>query len=269
MLLILDVLWAAPQVLSVVVLFLVFRRKLEKQAPFFVSYLVFHFIEFVTFFTMAQISVRFSTYQLAESIDLCISTPLTVGVIYELGKALLVSRRSLAPILRRALRWTLAVLLLVAAAGSALLHEIEMPHWRLMEPLDFSSALIRTGMVFALFAFASALRISWQRWTAGIGLGLGITACVDLATIPLRAAFGSAAFHAVDIVEVVGYNMTVLMWLIYLLLPDRKLRLPVNVVQRVDMEAWNEQLEKMALRWRTVQRWINCHLNIPGRFRTR
>ena len=266
--LILDVLWAAPQALSIVVLFLVFRRKLEKQAPVFVSYLVFHLIEFVTFFTMSQLPVRFSTYQLAESVDLCISTPLTVGVIYELAKALLISRQSLAPILRRALRWTLALLLLAAAVGSAFLHEIEMPHWKLMEPLDFSSAVIRTGMVFALFAFASALRISWQRWTAGIGLGLGITACVDVVTAPLRAAFGSATFHAVDLIELIGYNMTVLMWLIYLLLPDRKLRLPVNVVRRVDIEDWNEELEKMAQRWRTVQRWINCHVNIPGRFRT-
>jgi hypothetical protein len=267
--LILDVLWAAPQALSIVVLFLVFRRKLGKQVPFFVSYLVFHFIEFVTFFTMAQIHVRFSTYQWAESVDLCISTPVTVGVIYELGKAMLVSRPSLAPLLRGALRWTLALLLLVATVSSAFLHEIERPNWKLMEPLDVSSALIRTGMVFALFVFVSALRIPWRRWTAGIGLGLGITAGVDLVTAPLRAVFGSAAFNAVDIIELIGYNMTVLTWLICLLLPDRKLRLPVNVVRRIDMEAWNEELEKMVQRWRTVQRWINCHVNIPGRFRTR
>jgi hypothetical protein len=83
----------------------------------------------------------------------------------------------------------------------------------------------------------------------------------------LRAAFGSAAFHAVDIIQFIAYNVTVLVWLIYLFLPDRKLRFAVNVVQLADMEAWNEELENMVERWRMVQRWINSHVNIPGRFR--
>jgi hypothetical protein len=266
---VLDVLWAAPQALSVVVVFLVLHRKLEKHAPFFVSYLVFHLIEFLTFFTMAQIPVETSTYQLGESLDLCIGTALTIGVIYELGNALLAPRRSLAPLLHRALRWTLAILLLAAAIGSASLHEIETPHWKLMEPLDFSSALIRAGMLFALFAFASALRISWRSWTAGIALGLGFTACVDLATAPLRAAFGSSVFHAVDIIQLIGYNVTVLIWLLCFLLPDRKFRFPLNVLQHADMETWNGELEKMVTRWRIVQQWIGSHVHIPRRSRLR
>lgn len=267
--LILGLLWAVPQALSIVILFLVFRRKLENQAPFFVSYLVFHLVEFLTFFTMAQIPVRESTYQLGESVDLCLSTAVTVAVIYELGNALLAPGRSLALLLRRVLRWTLVCLLLAAAIGSASLHEIETPHWKFMEPLDFSSGLIRAGMLFALFAFASALEISWRRWTAAIGLGLGVTACVDLATAPLRAAFGSAAFHVVDVIQLIGYNVTVLVWLLCLLLPDRKLRLPVNEVQRIDVDAWNRELEKAVDRWRMVQRWVDSHVHVPGRSRLR
>jgi hypothetical protein len=83
----------------------------------------------------------------------------------------------------------------------------------------------------------------------------------------LRAAFGSTAIHAVDIIQLSGYNVAVLLWLICLLLPDRKLRLAVNILPRSDMEAWSGELEKMVQRWRSVQRWINSHLNIAERFR--
>jgi len=267
MLLILDILSAAPHALSIIVLFLIFRRKLEKQSPFFVSYLIFNVIAFLTFFTMAQILVRASTYQSALFVYICIYTALTLGVIYQLGNALLISRSSLIPLLHSVLRWSLAALVLAAAIGSAFLHEIDIPHWKLVEPLDVSSALIRAGMLFTLFAFAWTLRISWQKWTAGIALGFGITACVDLASAPLRAAFGSAAIHAVDIIQLSGYNVAVLVWLIYLLLPDRKLRFAVNILPRSDMEAWSGELQNMVQRWSSFQRWIHSHLNIAERFR--
>jgi hypothetical protein len=267
MLLILDVLSAAPHALSIVVLFLVYRRKLEKQNAFFVGYLIFNLIAFLTFFTMAQILVPARTYQSALFVYICIYTALTLGVIYELGDALLMSRPSLAALLRSVLRWTLAALVLAAAIGSAFLHEIDIPHWKFVEPLDLSSALIRAGMLLTLFAFAWTLRISWRSRTAGIALGFGITACVDLASAPLRAAFGSAAIHAVDIIQLSGYNVAVLVWLIYLLLPDRKLRFAVNILPRSEMEAWSGELQKMVQRWRSVQRWINSHLNIVERFR--
>src|SRR3954464_9790357 len=204
MLLILDVLSAAPPAISIVVLFLVYRRKLEKQNAFFVGYLIFNLIAFLTFFTMAQILVPARTYQSALFVYICICTALTLGVIYELGDALLMSCPSLAALLRSVLRWTLAALVLAAAIGSAFLHEIDIPHWKFVEPLDLSSALIRAGMLLTLFAFAWTLRISWRRWTAGIALGFGITASLYLASAPLRAAFGSAAIHAVDIIQLSG-----------------------------------------------------------------
>jgi hypothetical protein len=267
MLLILDVLSAAPHALSIIVLLLVFRRKLEKQSPFFVSYLIFNVIAFVTFFTMAQILVRASTYQSALFVYICIYTALTLGVIYELGNALLMSGSSLSALLRRVLRWSLAALVLAAAIGSAFLHEIEIPHWKFVEPLDVSSAFIRAGMLFTLFAFAWTLRIPWQKWTAGIALGFGITACVDLASAPLRAAFGSTAIRPVDIIQLSGYNVAVLLWLICLLLPDRKLRLAVNILPRSDMEVWSGELQSMVQRWRSFQRLINSHRKIAERFR--
>jgi hypothetical protein len=121
-------------------------------------------------------------------------------------------------------------------------------------------------MLFTLFAFAWALRIPWRSRTAGIALGFGITACVDLASAPLRAALGSAAIHAVDIIQLSGYNVAVLVWLIYLLLPNRKLRFAVNILPRSEMEAWSGELQKMVQRWRSVQQWINNHLNIADRF---
>jgi hypothetical protein len=50
-------------------------------------------------------------------------------------------------------------------------------------------------------------------------------------------------------------------------LPDRKLRFAVNILPRSDMEAWSGELQEMVQQWRSVQRWINSHLNIAERFR--
>ena len=94
----------------------------------------------------------------------------------------------MAPILRRTFRATLAVLVLGAAIGAGAFSDISFGRvTNLFQAVDFSSNLIEAGMVLALFVFAPCSKISWRNWIAGIALGLGVSACINLVSAALRA----------------------------------------------------------------------------------
>jgi hypothetical protein len=114
--------------------------------------------------------------------------------------------------------------------------------------LDFSSSLILGGMVLALFVFARALRVSWRSWVAGVALGFGISASIDLASAAFRAGLGRSAFIAVDITQMAAFHVCVVVWLISLFLSGRTPSFGDAKLKPSDLELWNQELERMVQR---------------------
>lgn len=241
-------LWIMPHVLQVFILFFFVKRKLHKQLPLFCVFTVFEILRCVLLFTVSRLVTDSSVYvyvwvlTCTEPID----AALQLAVVYELTENLIFSRTSLGGMLRRVFMWTVAGLVLIAAATSGSLHNISREKIaNIFETLDFSFGLIQVGILVALFLFSRALRISWRSCITGVALGFGVSACIELATAALRAALGRSAFIAIDITQMSAFHVSVVIWLIYLLLPDRTPAFSGDGFEKSDIQLWDQELQRM------------------------
>lgn len=243
-------LWIAPHLLLAVVFVISLRRGVHRQLPIFYSYAAFELAQFLTLFTISRVSpFPNTTYRWALVLGMTISAFLILAVIFELANDLLASRSSLAGVLRPLLRWGTAALLLCAAIACAILPALGVQYLlNMFQVLDFTSSLLQTGLLLSLFLFSRALHIAWRSWTVGIAVGFGISASINLATAALRAEFGRTGLIAVDITQMAAFHACVVIWLVYLFLPERAPRFAGGGLEKSQMEFWDQELERMVRR---------------------
>jgi hypothetical protein len=242
-------LWIAPHVLLGLFVAGFLRRGLQKQLPIFFSYLVFDLLQFLVLFGVGFIPSQATSYRWLLVCGTGIISFFQIAVIYELANELLLSRSSLAGTLRALLRWVAAVLFLIVAIVSGMFQKISVQHvMNVLQVADFSSSVIRCGLLIVLFLFTRALQISWRSRSAGIALGFGILASVELIGAGLRGGFGRSAYIAVDLLQMAGFHVCVLIWLVYLFLPERTAAATGRGLSQTDLELWDQQLQRLVQR---------------------
>jgi hypothetical protein len=248
MLLLRYYLWIAPHILLGLVLISSVRKRLYKQLPFFFIYVAFELIDFLVLFTVARLVTpsSISVYVWFLTSGVVISDLVQLAMLYELAQPLIFSRTPLKAILGPMSRWTLAGLLLIAVMASGSLHAVSRQSiTNVFQILDFSSNLIRAGMLTVLLLFSRALHISWRNRATGIALGLGISACINLSTAALRSGLGESVFTAVDITQMAAFHVTVVIWLVYLYLPIRVPEYAGRGLGESDIQFWDQELQRM------------------------
>lgn len=239
-------LWIAPHILLIPVVIQMLRLKLSRQFPLFLSYVVFEIAQFAVLLTLhlSQASATRS-YQWVFVFGLGIGSVLKFGVVYELAGQLLSRNSSLNSTFRIWLRGFAAVAILIAAGVSAALPTAGLEHVRrVFQAIDFSSNVIFVLLLIALVIFARALNLSWRSRSFGIVLGFGLFAAVSLTGAALRPQFGKPGSILIDDVEMGFYHICVLVWLLYLSLPESRTR-PSEGLKAGDLEEWNKQLGGM------------------------
>jgi hypothetical protein len=243
-------LWIAPHILLAIFLIWLLRRGWQRQLPIFISYVVFELVQFIVLFAIFLHSpFPAALYKWTLVIGTGTVSILELGVIYELANELLLSRSSLASILRPVLQVILASLVLLAAIGSGAFSEISVQRViNVFEMIDFSSNLVEAGMVLALLIFARALRVSWHSWVAGVAVGFGISASIDLISAALRAEWGKRGLIAADLTQMAGFHVCVVIWLLSLFLADRTAPFPDGKLKISDLELWDQELQGIVQR---------------------
>src|SRR5438128_6051253 len=243
-------LWIVPHLLIAAVLVGLFRRGLQRQLPYFFSYLLCESVQFLTLFTMNWLpGISAYQYRWVLVLTQAIIVLLKFGIIYELTWELLLSHPPLPGILKPLLRWIGAALLLIAAAVSATfaangMQRVETFH----HSLDFSSAVVQCGLLLSLFLFTRALHISWRSSTTGVALGFGMFAAIGLTTSAFHPAPGTLKSIAVDLIQMSAYLLCVTLWTTYLFLPERIAVTKSVPMQESDLELWDQELRKMVER---------------------
>lgn len=244
-------LWIAPHALLVVCLAVFLRRGLAKQFPFFLAYGLFESAHFAAMIAAYVSALRNPVhpqglFRWVAVWGLGIISLLSFGVIYELVNQLILSRSTLARTLRPVMRWSAALLLLLTAITSGRLAVTGVERvMNVFQVLDFSSSVLQVGLLAVLFLFSRVLRISWQSLPVGIALGLGILGCAELAAAPLLAAFGAHRYAVIDVLRMAGFHVCVLIWLGYLVFPERVPNFVGDPLPAEELESWNQELQRM------------------------
>ena len=246
-------LWIAPNVLFIACVTCLVRRRLQRQYPIFLSYLVLQLLYFLTaiaadFLVSRSLASR-ETYLTVAVIGLGVSTALELGVMYELSSKILLSSPKLANISRPLLRWAAAALLLIAAALAALITRPASERWiETFQSLDFSANFIKIGLLIAALLLTRALAITWRSLPAGIALGFAISASAEVGASALISELGRRGYVTLDLVRMIGLNACVLVWLIYILLPQKTAASSQSASQISDLELQLRELQRMVRR---------------------
>ena len=239
-------LWIAPHALQIVIAIIMIRRKLYRDFPIFLAYTIFQVVLEGTLFVLDHSpAVSGPLYWAVYWPGSVVSIVLRFGVISEIFGQVFSNYPGLKELSRVLFRWASAVLLLVAVAVA-----VHTPNdnsfffLSAIHVLDRAVGLMQSGLLLLLVGFSSYFGLSWRSFTYGIAIGLAILSSVDLATEAIRT--GSVAGYIFDLVTMATYHCCVMIWLVYLLVPETARR-TVKEPPENNLEQWNAELQRLLM----------------------
>jgi hypothetical protein len=234
------VLWMAAPFLQLLILGFMVRRKIRTEFPFFFTYTVFQVLSFAVLFAIFHFSP--SNYFYAYWTSSALGVMLAFAVIHEVFCYAIrpyVGLRDLGNLL---FRW--ATFLLVLIGGMLAISAAGMTSKQLYSAIidaERAVRLMQCGLLLFIFVCSSYLGLTWRNFASGIALGYGIFAATDLVMFSLRAQLGPAWNSKLSVITTAAYNLSVLTWFAYTLMPERALkRVHSHVVYRPLFDRWNQ-----------------------------
>jgi hypothetical protein len=114
--------------------------------------------------------------------------------------------------------------------------------------LDRTVSVLQCGLLISLFLFSRYFALSWRSQAFGIALGLGIFASVELAVSAVALHLGTFSNRTVILITMATYHCCVLIWMFYLLLPERTAYFTRRELPKQDLEVWNQELQRLLQR---------------------
>lgn len=242
-------LWVAPNVLVFILCFLIWKRGLGKQFPaFFIFAFVSAVAQLALYVADVSPSVTAENFWRVDWAGSLIEGPLKFIVIGEIFAQVFGSYPSLARLGKLLIR-RVGITLVLAAAVAAAYAPRSGVHGMVYgaDLLEQSIYLIEAGLLVFIFAFSAYFRLGLARHVFGISLGLAVSACVHLATWAIAANGVLPADRRVvlDFLNMATYNLAVLIWFFYLLVPSKVAAGPAVPLPENHLDVWNRELERL------------------------
>src|SRR5262249_18439203 len=219
-------------------------RKIWRRYPLFTGYAWFSFVVCVVlYFLQEHRRVFFYGYWIEEAI----SMGLGFAVVYEVFKSLFSAHSALLKLAGLIFRWT-ALALLVLGVVVILAQLPGATHLsKVVWVLEEATRIVEVGLLMFLFGASAAFGLHWKQAEFGIALGLGLFVAVQLATVTLRSQPGTQAWYVLNVVSILAFDMSLLVWLGYLLAPER-VTSSGELPQRAQLEQWNQAVTELISR---------------------
>lgn len=208
-------LWCAHPLLQLAVAGVMFRSKLCRKFPVFFAYVLSQVAIFSLLFPIQSKGTYYAffyTYWITAAISLAVG----FWVIYEIFLDVFQPYHTLKDLGAVLFKWAGLVMLLVAgvvAAASAVSQE--GPLVQAVLTVQRCVRVIQCGLVLFLLLFSRYLGVSWKQKSFGIALGFGMFAAVELFVGALLAS-GHVDEVAWPIVNMIAYNLSIMVWLGYM-----------------------------------------------------
>ena len=235
---VLYVLWIAPAAGLAYLSWLMVRRNLRRQYPFFFCYAIFQVADFVAQFTVYHLwpVQYYFEYWTASVISIIIS----FAVIYELFTKVFEPFDGLRDLGAILFRWAAVVLVLAAVLMAITSSGLPFANLKTAIVLAFEKSVrvMQCGIVLLMILCAPCVGLTRQHRIFGIASGFGIVAALNLISTALVGRFGVTQMsnRALTLVHMAAFLAAVAVWNHYLLRPEPA-RGPV--LQVAPSERWN------------------------------
>jgi hypothetical protein len=236
------ILWLTPTAVETVIVVAMVYRKLWRDLPIFLSYIIYEIGRTVFLFTERNNPwIYFCGYWVTEAVG-CFAA---LWVIRELFDNAFHRHLGLLNLGRVLFRWS-AVILLASAVLVAWISPGSEPT-RLMAGiyvLKRTVTVVQTGLLVFLFIFSFSFGLSWQHYAVGISSGLGVYGSVELAALAIRMRYGHPVQWLYNWMMMTINNCCVFIWAAYFLYPAAKRNAAqMDVFLAQDrLEEWNRAL---------------------------
>ena len=232
-------------------LWVMLRRNLRKQYPFFFKYL----IAYVAVCAVGIAAYLFSgdAYFYAYWILTIALMAIELCVIYEVLANTLKSYSALVDLAKILFQWAALFLFLMAlitalATTGAQTTKMEAA----MSVVDRSIRLMQCGLLLFLLVFETKLGVSWRNYGMSIAIGTGVYAAADLSITYLKVlSIGSCA--VLDTIGGLTYIAIVGFWGCVLTMREPAPKSILDTPSRLIFQRWNEALMSTPLIARKAQ----------------
>lgn len=241
------VLWLSPTVIESAIVMAMLYRKLWRDLPVFLSYLIFEIGR--TLFLFAERKnpgMYFYGYWVTEALG-CLAALWVIKELFDNAFSRHFGLRKLGNVL---FQWSILMLLVSAVLIAWLAPGTEMN--KLMAGifvLKRTVTFVEFGLLGFLFLFAFAFGLAWQHYATGVALGFAIYGAVEAVAIMMRLRYGHMTQDAFNFIMMAVNNCCVLVWAAYFLkpAPDTLKQGDLATHKRM-LEEWNEGLLQLLKR---------------------
>jgi hypothetical protein len=224
------------------------RRGLQRRFPAFVAFaLLIPTAEIATY--LADISPRINAENFWRIVwaGLLLEAALKIVLMGEVFSRVFGDYASVASLGKSLIRGTGAALVLAAVLVAALAQR-DNHSWLISGAhlLQQTIYFVECGLLLFIFAFAAYFRLTWDNSSFGIALGLGVSACVHLGTWAVMANGGlPGKRNLLDFLNMATYHVCVLIWIYYLLFPQKVVPTSAVLLPENNLDIWNRELERL------------------------
>ena len=230
-----------PLALAVVVT----GKRLWRSLPIFAAYSLTNALAAGVLYAMGKALPTSRVYFYAYCLFGGIGVLLGFGVVYEVFGEILKPYDALKRVAAKTSRWVLGglivlglVVLVAQSSGD------KSPLASAVLITQEVARIVEVGLLAFLFLFSRAFGLHWRQNIFGIALGLGVFTGVELAGLALRATLGPMANEWFNLARAVSFNISLLIWLGYILAPER-ITSPAELPQRAQLEQWNQAIMEL------------------------
>ena len=110
-----------------------------------------------------------------------------------------------------------------------------------------AARIVELGEIMFLFLSSSAFGLHWRQNEFGIALGLGTCAAVELFNVTLITHVSKETAQIFSLVRSLSFNFSLLIWLGYLLVPERTTS-NAEIPKQDQLEQWNQAVMELISR---------------------
>jgi len=239
--LVMNDIWVIGLCLQALLALTLLARKSWQRYPIFSAYVVFNlFGTALTYGVFRYKIVYFYTFWICDAIGIVLG----LGVVREIFTNVFSPHpalRKLATIIFR-----VAVVLLVILACGVIYAQSGNARGIGNGVLLAAEAarVVEVGLTMFLFLSSSAFGLHWRQSVFGMALGLGMFAAVELIADTMIGHVSLATAQAFNLAHSVSFCMSLLIWLGYLLVPERATS-SGELPKKAQLEQWNRAVTEL------------------------